>query len=349
MVSTVQNFVTVRKTRGDILSPEEFRSIVEMIKGITEKYKFDDLKKNYNLLRDHIVNFNNPHQDESPDFYDEIVQKVYDIYIHMTPEPYTLVEFKTNIVSSTDFIELIRRIIMNRYLYEAVRQINGIVYRYTRVNIADDWETNNSADNDLMIDFGSDIKTERDFVRYGWSTNTSPIPLIYNASDLGKKKPVLSVVFETSSITPLHSQTAEDISNYFPIDIASNDFTVSYKLTGSPTADTTLLYLTNGVDTFRIALTSTKYLSVVFNNTAIIAVTSPLNSGRFEFTLSRNGLVYLKIYHADRVISRNTIVTLTSRALFDMVKLGIQTENLIPPPTNPLAIRELVIYSGYVR
>ena len=68
MTSVLSNFLTIRRTRGDVLDPVSFRTAVDMIRGIMKKYNYAELTTDYQSFLAHIINYNDPHHDLNTDF-----------------------------------------------------------------------------------------------------------------------------------------------------------------------------------------------------------------------------------------------------------------------------------------
>lgn len=343
MTTILKNFVTVRKTRGDILNPAEYRSIVELIRGILKRYDFTGLNNDYLKLLAHIVNYTNPHEDDSSDFFEVIVEKTYAIYVNMLHSPLSLAQFKTDIVPTIGFIELIRRILLNRYLYDSIKNPNGSVPQTASVRLTNDWIDGVQA-TPRTLSFGStSLLTEVDFIRLGWNGNSTPFPVIFNASFLTKSSKWLPLLFCTSSSAQFLTHT--DLGSGFstPLSLTSKEMTINLWVIGTPSVATPIFSIGNSFDTLRVIVNPDRKIVVSLNNVTLIQTAVGSDDGKIQITVDDSGRIYLKTTQEGNEFSQTGSAVFTNTVGFTSCAVTIPYENLITPV---FGLRTLYIYSG---
>ena len=345
MSSVLSNFVAVTKNRGDLLRSAEYRTIVEMIRTLAKRYQSTGIFKDYQVLLDHLQDYNDPHQDFKINFTDDIVNYTYTIYVNMLPTPLSLSDFKLQIASNLSFLELFRRIVINRLLYNQVKLSNGSVPSSASVYLSEDYGFFGVQPNPVSINFGSGITSETDFIRLGWNGNTTPYPIIRSAMTLSNPVSSLNSVFDISS--SLQARSPSDIFSAMPapIDLACNDFTLNLSVIGSPTADTALFSLQNSSDILGIFYKTDQTVLVKFNNNPLLQSTNPSSDGRVFITVDRTGTLILTTYQAGVKTLNTVTVPYTNPAPFNIVTVGVDYENIAIPG---FGLRELTLYSGRV-
>lgn len=344
MPSPLSNFVTVSKEKRDLLSPASYRSIVELIRGILVKYHFIDLTKNYQKLVDHINNFDDPHLDNKADFFEQIVEGVYAIYVDMLPSPLSLTNFKTQIVPSLGFIELFRRILLNRYLYDQIKRPDGSVPRLVNAYLSNDWMQSGVQSGPVALNFFYDLASERDFIRAGWGKNTQPFPVIFTAQNLTDPPKDLPVLFETSSAAPFFSLTDFGSGFSVPIPASSNDFTVTLHCVGKPQTPTTLFSVANSIDMLSLTMGVDGSVSVTFNGRMLVSSPSASLDGKLTVTVSRFGYLSLETNQAGLSLRQESLLFFRQGIPMVNAMIGIGYEDLT---ASSFGLRSLVVYKGY--
>jgi hypothetical protein len=342
MTTTLKNFVTVRKTRGDVMSPAEYRTIVESIRAIVKKYNFAGLSRDYRALLAHLINFDNPHQDDLINFLEEIIVKTYAIYINMTPTPLTIAEFREQIVPNMSFIELIRRIVMNRYLYDQVKTENGNVPSGANVYVSDDWQTGITAGT-MFVGFGNNVIDEVAFLRLGWNANTTPIPLIFNAIDLYIPSNDLPIVYDTTSDT--RDLTDQQITANAPVElfVGSNNLTVQFHVLNAPPSAKTVFTLRNSVDTISVRIDTNKSISVIQNGIPLITTQPDLSDGKVSLLISADQKMALRIERLGKLTVLSREFTFNRHVPFTTIAIGVGYESLI---AGSFGLRSLAVLHG---
>lgn len=345
MSSTIlTNFVTIRKTRGDILKPAEFRSFVEMIRGVTDKYDFSKLIADYRMFLTHVANFNDPHHDDRYNFLPEIVQKTYTIYANMLRVPLSFADFQTQIVPSLDFLELIRRIVLNHYLYNQVKNPDGTVPASASATLSDDWGITGLNPGPVTLNFGSVLADEVAFIQLGWGANTTPIPVIFNAVTLHKNAVYLPIIFETSSVSPYLSWSDMGMGYPITLPIASNDMTISLWVIGTPTSNKTILTLMNSNDTLIVKMDATKKVSLTYNGSVVLQSTGSSLDGKINLVLTNQGYLSLTLNQSGVSTSQNTTIA-DQDGPFNAGIIGVGPESL--NGNTVFGFRTLTFYQGY--
>lgn len=341
MSTVLKNFVTIRKNRGDVLRPAEFRSIVEMIRGILRQYDYSGFNEAYQEFMDHLANHHDPHKVTQTSFAGQIIERTYDVYVKMTQFPLTREQFDETIVPTLGFLELIRRIALNRYLYNQVKNTDGSVPQTATVYLSEDWGHNVRPNVPITLSFGSPLADENAFLTKGWETNpnTTPIRAIFNASNLTLDLPQSSVIFHTSSSSPYFN--VDGGSSGYPISLfgSSNDFSIDLSVTGSPTTKTTLLSMLNGTVTFTIAMTPTRAIELKFGSTVLVAA-QPCIDGHFTLKMRNDGFIQLTVVNNGVITISNYMVDFSTTVPFISGIIGAPMESLF---NSTFGIRELNI------
>lgn len=343
MTTILKDFVTVRKTRGDILNPAEYRSIVELIRGILKRYDFTSLNNDYLRLLAHIVNYTNPHEDDTSDFFEIIVEKTYAIYVDMIQEPLSLAQFKIEIVPTLGFIELIRRILLNRYLYDSIKYPNGSVPSTVTVKLTNDW-FDGVQSTPLTLSFGeTDLLNEVDFIRLGWNGNSTPFPVVFNALFLTSATRALSLLFCTSSFAQFLTPT--DLGSGFttPLSLTAREMTINLSVIGTPTVNTSIFSISNSFDTLRVVVNSNRNVVVLLNNTTLVQTVNGTTDGNIQVAITKTGRLSLKTTQNGIKTSQTVDIEFTNDIVFTDCAVTIPYENLTTPI---FGLRSLSIYSG---
>lgn len=344
MTAILNNFVTVRQRRGDVLNPAQYRSIVEAIKTVIVKYDFANFNKNYRVLLQHLVDYDNPHNDSYLNFLDTIITDTYAIYVNMAASPLSLEDFKEQIVPSLEFLELIRRIVINRNLYDQINYNDGTVPANFQAYLAEDWGVNNSPTTPIAISYPRPFDSETDFIKGGWNNNTTPFPTILTATSLSTISDKLPVVFTTSSVTDYLFRDDFGVGYPIPLAIASNDLTIDLQFTGVVLATKTLLSLSNGVDVLKFILNPNKTVSLLVNDKLILTNPNPSTDGRVKIIVQSLGGVYVVTsLGLDSVETKGSFV-LSSNIPYTSGMLGLALENLV---SSTIGLRYLTVYYGY--
>jgi hypothetical protein len=343
MSSIISNFVTVQKKTLDVLPAPQYRSTIEAIQALLKHYKFKEFKDNYTELLRHIVNYSTPHHEDKINFFDEIVSRVYNIYINMLSTPLSLDDFKTTIVPTPAFVELIRRIVLNRYLYDQVKLPSGKVTTTAAAYLNDEWGLA-SKSGLINLSFGENINSEVDFIKLGWNGNTTPIATIFSAESLLPTIKKLPVFFETSSASPSFESggTAKGFS--FPLDGLSNDFTVDLKVRGYPFVTTTLLTLRNQYDVFTLDMDNKGFVTLYLDGVVQCKTLNPVVSGNIQLSVTGRGYVFLNSLSPILVAKQKSPFWVLREASLTTCEIGIEYENLFKLG---FGLRELTFYSGY--
>jgi hypothetical protein len=330
MATYLNNFVAVRKTRGDLLTPAEYRSIVSMIRGIIKQQVYADLPGYAAALTNHLVDYTDPHHDSKIDFTNDIIAGVYAIYTHMTASPLSLSDFTQTIVPTPAFLELIRRILLNRFLYNQVKQKDGSVPSLVQATLTNDWHLSQTPPVKTTLMFGAPITSEIDFIEQGWKANTTPIAVIYTADGLGVSRPTYPVIFETSSAAPYFMASSDGIGYAVPLAVSSNDFVFRVMVVNAPSVATPIFTLYNSTDIVVLQANSDKTMSILVNGT-VVASSIVCQNGRLEIELTRTGQLTLYALSNGIPSAQSVPITLTSLRPFVSITINAPMENPVIP------------------
>jgi hypothetical protein len=306
MPSILNNFVALRKTKGDILDPASHRTIIEMILGILKRYNFDEFNTVYQSFIDHLLDFNDPHRVSDASFLEEIIERTYDIYTKMTATPVSELVFRSDIVPSIGFLELIRRIVLNRYLYDRIKNVDGSVPATCTVTLSSEWGHLVSDNVPVTFSFASQLADEDAFIASGWGVNSTPIPVVFNADTLQPVIPQSQCIFHLSPQVPYFG-SFDAISGY-PIALSSvsNDLSLVLCINGYPILPTIVISLLNGEQTITLIVNPDRALEIRLG-TLLLNAPIPCSEGVYNITMTRNGTI--EIACQDNGIFESTFLT----------------------------------------
>ena len=368
MTAILENFVTVRTTRGDVLNPTEFRSIVEMVKGLMID-EVIDITNGINGFESHTFNLQDPHND-SEALYPTILENIYSIYQYMTYTPLSYTDFVNTLVPTTQFIELVRRILLNRYIYNQVKNGDGSVPYSAPVMLTKEW--GNYANSEVPVTYyfsrylgiftesglgivtesgiplgiegGETISTESEFISIGLSGSVAPYPIIFNASDLTTNISTIPITFHTSSAASYYNPVDTGNGYTQPLSLSSTAVSIDLWVVGTPTSTKTILTLNTGLGTVILSMHTDNSMTLSSGGTSLTPSILANGDGRIciSFPISGDGEV--------AVSSGNNLTTstLTRPSVMSQpvssIALGISLEDLT---TTNLGIRSLTVYDGY--
>jgi len=330
MSSVLNNIVTVRKTRGDVLNPAQFRSIYEMITGILAKYDFAGFNTVYKELLAHLVNYDDPHDVTSTSFYPEVLERIYTIYSQMTPTPLSYTDFQADLITTPAFFELIRRIVLNHYLYTRIKNPDGSVNASVSMILNEDWGHSVYPNVPVTINFGRKLADETAFINLGITTNTAPIPVVFNALDLTIDTTEYVPFFHTSRASPTYGIGGTTSGTMVSLFEASNDFVMDLKTKGVPSTTTTVLTMTNGTNVLTLSYSPAGALSLKLDANALFTNVA-CTDGKSHLKLTKAGQFTL-------LTSANSIIT-TSTVTLDLSTIRPFTiMQLMTPVESPFDI-----------
>lgn len=337
--TNLKNFVTVRKTRGDILSPAAYHSTVAMIQGMLKQFDFADFSTAYRSFLNHLVDYNDPHQTIHTDFFPQIIARTYGIYALMTASPVDQPTFTNTIAKTPAFLELLRRIVLNRHVYNKVKNGNGSVNATVSVFLGPDWHPVLDPNTALTLTFGGPLATEADFIRSGWLQPTTPIGVVFTANNLTPMEPIWEEVFHTSPEIPYFAGLGVTANYIVGLNSSSNDLRVYTQLDGTSLADKIVYKLNNQTQTLVVTYTADGKVSLKLG-AAAVGTNLPCNDRRFWLTFVNPGTVSVAVEH-------NGVVTTSSFTLpgavspFTQLQV-VQANTNVFSPAN-LAIGELTV------
>jgi hypothetical protein len=340
----INNFVALRKTRGDILTPVQFRSAVEMIQGIVRSGTYDTFRDDYKLFLAHLLDFNDPHHDADPKFFDEIVMRIYAIYLQMTPQPLAYAAFSTEVAGTPKLFELMRRIMLNRLLYNQIANPDGSVPETVTVYLGEDWNISDIPVPVLTVSLPAGILNETQFIQTGWKGNTTPTPIIFNANTLSFQKATLPIIFETSATVQYLS--SDDTGSGYPVILqsASNDLSLRLDVSGAPDVPIKLFSLLNANTNLSVWMNSVKNVQLVVNGTPVAGDTVYADDGKITVILRGDGSARLRGRHTN-VITQVDYPSLFSGPITPFTS-ALLSVPLSPPTGGSFGLRNCVIYRG---
>lgn len=327
MPSVLNNFVALRKTKGDVLDPTSHRTIIEMILGILKRYNFDEFNATYKDFIDHLLDFDDPHHTAETDFSDEIIARTYGIYVKMTATPVSEAVFQSDIVPTIGFLELIRRIVLNRYLYDRIKNPDGSVSSTVSVTLSGEWGHNVSGTTPVLLNFGSSMSDEDAFIARGWGVNATPIPVVFNANNLITEIISSQCIFHISPQVPYFG--AFETSNSYPVALtsASNDLSILLRITGSPVIPTVVLSLLNGVNTFSVTINPNRTIELRLGSTLLHTAIN-CNEGVYVITMTRTGSIEVTTRHNGVFTSTSITADFSTVTAFVTALIGAKVSSV---------------------
>jgi hypothetical protein len=345
MTAVFNNFIAIRKKRGGVLNPAQYRSIIEAIETIMVKYDFVGFNQSYKNFLNHLIDFDDPHHDaDSLNFLNAIITSTYAIYTNMEASPLRQDDFTNQIANSVDLLEIMRRIVLNRNVYNQAKQFDGTVAADFTAFLSQDWGVLNPTPVASQLHYSRSLYNEADFIQAGWHGNTTPFAAIAVANNGPSVVADLPIVFSTSSIAEYVGRF--DTGNMYsvPVVIASNDLTIDLQITGIVSASVNLFSLTNGVDNLDLVLNSDRTVSCVLNNQVFVTNPNPSTDGCIKIALQATGVATITTtLGLDHVKTTNSFV-LTHNAPFVNGLVSLPLEDLI---TTQLGFRRLTVYYGF--
>lgn len=288
MRGVIDGFTMVRRTTGDILNPTQYRTILEMVRGIISKYNLTQINASYVAFLDHIVNYNDPHEVTQGGYSAEILDRLYATYTNMTTSPLSRDDFDTEIVPTLSMLELIRRVALNQILYDSVKNADGSVDQATTVTLGKDWGFAIPRQVTLTLPYAA--VDEAAFVAFGRAGTATPAGIIASANDLTPVVPERVCVFHTSLTSPYFAIDTDHAPYAIALDIASNDLTIELETRGAPLLRTEVLRFTGVGNTLSIYRGTSGVVEVVYNNQTVLSVTAD-DTGVCSFSITRAGVV----------------------------------------------------------
>jgi hypothetical protein len=341
MTASLKNFVTINKNRGDLLTPESFQSINEMILGMYENNHYRSIKDEYSLFANHVLDFNDPHHTAEYFNSNDVVERVYTLYTNMTLTPLSFNDFYNYIYNTIGYLELVRRIVLNRFIYLKVKNTDGSVPTNVSVYLSRQYTSNPGI---VSLTFPSGINNEIDFVRQSIGTNSLPIPVVRNADDLTPSLPNIPVLYTNSS-------SGGDYKTD-PYDIVINtdpNLVVSCNVVGLPSGETTLFilarYMSPSNDLINVILTPAGKIKIIRNGVLINSSDINCSDGKLVMSLKTRGEINL-------ITSNNGTLTLTTLYIYLEQTATINAFNVQAPLenifNNGFGIRSITLYKGNV-
>ncbi len=135
-MSSLSNFVSFNNQQ-DILPPPLARSALALIKGLEAKIASLGLTELLASFTAHTVDYNNPHQLTFSDFPDAVITGLYPYYAKITDSPLSLSDYTALMQNPLCVLELIRRLILNGYLYQdGVGPVTSPIYTADDISAA---------------------------------------------------------------------------------------------------------------------------------------------------------------------------------------------------------------------
>lgn len=118
MASIISFFAGINRAVGDLLPPRAGDSIRDLIVGLETACDFSQFNEYLANFQDHEANYKNPHEVTGSFFVDELLEYIYQQYTYIASPVLSYDDWKAQYLYTADFLELIRRIVLNWYLYK---------------------------------------------------------------------------------------------------------------------------------------------------------------------------------------------------------------------------------------
>ena len=221
MASLISFFTGLNRACHDKLTPREGDSIRDLITGIEAKLDFDRFDTVMTQFANHLKNFDDPHEIDASVFLDEILQMIYAEYLIISSpatSPFSL--WKETYLYSADFLELIRRMVLNDMAYDKLAAANTadelVVDKGGAVSItlSEDWGVRD--DDPIQVSVPT-----WDVTRDGF------LERLFNPLSYSNATPSVQFMMASSSLTPPILYSAQGLPNDLSMDSEGN-------LTGRP-------------------------------------------------------------------------------------------------------------------
>jgi hypothetical protein len=352
MPTLITRFASLTNQSRDILSPVEHRTIVEMIRGILQSYQFKKLDGAVKLFYQHLASQDPLYAASGINFYFKIVESTYAVYVNMTPSPLPLEDFKTQIAGTLSFVELFRRIVLNRFMYDQLKVVGGLAPNGTpgtngsvpagtySVYLSTDWPTREAFPNPVSLTIPSTLNTEQDFIRFGWQGSTTPVGFIFTAENIAPSRVDLPIVFSTTSeFTSLFTPAAP-----VTLPIASNDLTVHVRYTNNPAAALNLFTLQNNIDIISVDMAVNKTISVSLNTKKLLQTAAPSTDGRISLIVDSRG--YLSLQITDKMFQLRTRERIVFKNDIPLNRFTVNAPYL-DQFTTSFGLRSVTVFQGW--
>lgn len=117
MASIIAFFAGLNKANRDLLPPRVAESVRDLIAGLENKLNFTQFNTYLASFQSHLEDFNNPHQVDASLFLEELIYNIYLEYVKIAVPAVDYATWRTQYLNTVDLLELIRRIVLNAYLY----------------------------------------------------------------------------------------------------------------------------------------------------------------------------------------------------------------------------------------
>lgn len=128
-MSRFSNWVGVNRAE-DLLDPKTARSILSAIEALKTKITGLQVQTLFDTFMAHANNTSNPHQlSFGSGFSAAVIESLYPLYVNITKTPMNHDQFVTTLQNPVVLFELMRRLILNQYLYqEGIGPVTTPVY-----------------------------------------------------------------------------------------------------------------------------------------------------------------------------------------------------------------------------
>lgn len=113
----ISNFSGINSFESDTLTPDVARSIIAYLRNYDTALDLPEFEDALTQLSTHVVDTNNPHHLVLTDFGDEVTLRVWKLYTFITSDVLDYTAFYNAFHGSCALLELIRRLVLNRYQY----------------------------------------------------------------------------------------------------------------------------------------------------------------------------------------------------------------------------------------
>jgi hypothetical protein len=305
MSTILKDWVAVNNNHGDLLKPETYTDVVTILSDVHEKH--NSFKVKASLFTDHGVDYDDPHKD-SASVTNLVLDKVYGTYNQMVTTPVSRITYDTTVGSGYLLLEVLRRVQLNRMLYNSVTNANGLVPRNIYPSVSIDYRHCDNPERNESLVVGTWLVTEQELYRLPFSTTLTDKRYIQHCDDVLPLEQ-WNAIFSTSSTSPF--MIPGDLSMGFTTQIEGSLDRLSVDLTyiGYPPERSTIVTFSNGTRTIDIGVDQDRKLSILFDGSE---QTDPdgvfTNDGRLVLELTPDGTLTYTVINEGIVSTHTTNV-----------------------------------------
>lgn len=298
MSTIITNFSGPSRRAPDLIRPESYQTFIPFILKLYNDNL--EVKQAQTDIVDHANDFNDPHND-AESLSQLAIQKVWEIYYQMVPNPVSLDVFKSTVVTSPYILEIIRVIYLNRALYDKVKLSDGTVPGTVSASLSKDYRIVDNPDKTETWSIGALSQSDYDFNLIPVRSDVADNRFVQKLGD-DLEYDYQTIVFSTSSTSPCYSSQDQGSGYSVDLKLAANAFGCDLTFVGNPDGRFTILSFSNGTQTIRLDVDQSRQILVSYNGNDVFPTGLFCTDGKliFEIGLDCNGTLW---YQHDGIVS----------------------------------------------